>query len=260
MSAKGIFDSHAHYDDEAFDADRDTVLQSLSEQGVDYVLNAACDMTSCGTTLSLTQKYPFVYGSAGIHPHSAAEVVKSDEYIDLIRQCVQHEKIVAIGEIGLDYHYDFSPKEDQMAVFIRQMELADQLDMPVIIHSREATADTLQVLKMFPGVRGVVHCFSGSDQTALEVLKLGYYIGFTGSVTFKNNKKGPAAAAVVPLDRLLIETDCPYMAPVPLRGKRCDSSMLPLVAQKLAEIKGVSPQEIIDAAAENACKLFGINH
>ena len=184
------------------------------------------------------------------------------KYIDLLldtrKELLQQEKVVAIGEIGLDYHYDFSPREAQKAVFIRQMQLARELSMPVIIHSREATADTLEILKMFPEVRGVVHCFSGSDQTALEVLKLGYFVGFTGSVTFKNNKKGPAAAAVVPLDRLLIETDCPYMAPVPLRGKRCDSTMLPHVAQKLAEIKGVTPQEIIDCARENTLKLFNI--
>ena len=259
MSANSIFDSHAHYDDEDFDIDRDAVLQGLKEQGVDFVLNAACDVKSCRTTLALTETYDFVYGSAGVHPHSAAEVLEDDSYLDLIRECAAHKKIVAIGEIGLDYHYDFSPRDAQRAVFIRQMELARDLNMPVIIHSREATADTLEILKMFPEVTGVVHCFSGSDQTALEVLKLGYYVGFTGSVTFKNNKKGPAAAAVVPLNKLLIETDCPYMAPVPLRGKRCDSSMLPHVAQKLAEIKGVTPQQIIDAARENTFKLFGID-
>ena len=258
MSANGIFDSHAHYDDEDFDTDRHQVLQSLKEQGVDFVLNAACDVKSCRTTLQLTHQYDFVYGSAGIHPHSAAEVLEDESYIELIKQCAANERIVAIGEIGLDYHYDFSPREAQKAVFIRQMQLARELSMPVIIHSREATADTLEILKMFPEVTGVVHCFSGSDQTALEVLKLGYFVGFTGSVTFKNNKKGPAAAAVVPLDRLLIETDCPYMAPVPLRGKRCDSTMLPHVAQKLAEIKGVTPQEIIDCARENTLKLFNI--
>ena len=259
MSANGIFDSHAHYDDEDFDPDREQVLQGLKEQGVAFVLNAACDVKSCRTTLELTKRYPFVYGSAGIHPHSAAEVLEDDSYIELIKECAANEKIVAIGEIGLDYHYDFSPREAQRAVFIRQMELARELKMPVIIHSREATADTLEILKMFPDVTGVVHCFSGSDQTALEVLKLGYFVGFTGSVTFKNNKKGPAAAAVVPLNRLLIETDCPYMAPVPLRGKRCDSTMLPHVAQKLVEIKGVTAQGIIDCAYNNTCKLFGID-
>ncbi|MBQ1234020.1 MAG: TatD family hydrolase [Oscillospiraceae bacterium] len=253
-----MFDSHAHYDDEDFDTDRHRVLQSLKEQGVDFVLNAACDVKSCRTTLALTKEYDFVYGSAGIHPHSAAEVLEDESYIELIKQCAANERIVAIGEIGLDYHYDFSPRDAQKAVFIRQMQLARELNMPVIIHSREATADTLEILKMFPEVTGVVHCFSGSDQTALEVLKLGYFVGFTGSVTFKNNKKGPAAAAVVPLDRLLIETDCPYMAPVPLRGKRCDSTMLPHVAQKLAEIKGVTPQEIIDCARKNTLKLFNI--
>lgn len=252
-----IFDSHAHYDDERFDPDREELIASLPGSGVELVLNAACDLPSCESSLALTRRWPFFYCSVGVHPHAAQEVAGSDYLHYLERAARENEKAVAIGEIGLDYHYDFSPREVQKAVFDEQMALAEALDLPVIIHSREASADTLEIVRRHR-CRGVVHCFSGSAETAREYLKLGYHIGFTGSVTFKNAKKPVEAAAQVPLERLLIETDCPYMAPVPLRGKRCDSRMVSHTAARLAEIKGVEVEEILRATNENARRLFAI--
>ena len=238
-----IFDSHAHYDDERFDPDREELIASLPGSGVELVLNAACDLPSCESSLALTRRWPFFYCSVGVHPHAAQEVAGSDYLHYLERAARENEKAVAIGEIGLDYHYDFSPREVQKAVFDEQMALAEALDLEIVRRHR---------------CRGVVHCFSGSAETAREYLKLGYHIGFTGSVTFKNAKKPVEAAAQVPLERLLIETDCPYMAPVPLRGKRCDSRMISHTAARLAEIKGVEVEEILRATNENARRLFAI--
>lgn len=253
----GIFDSHAHYDSEDFDPDREELIDSFASQGVVAVLNASSDIPSSRASMALTERYPFFWCGVGVHPHEAAEV--DGDYIDQIEQMCAQPKVVAIGEIGLDYHYDFSPRPIQRRVFERQMKLAQQLGKPVIIHSREATEDTLEILQKFPSVTGVVHCFSGSAETAEVLLKLGYYIGFTGVVTFNNAKKVARAAQVVPLDRLLLETDCPYMAPVPLRGKRCESPMIVYTAEKLAQIKGVDAQQLVDAARENTCRLFGIS-
>jgi TatD DNase family protein len=253
----GIFDSHAHYDSEDFDPDREKLIDSFASQGVVAVLNASSDIPSSRASMALTERYPFFWCGVGVHPHEAAEV--DGDYIDQIEQMCAQPKVVAIGEIGLDYHYDFSPRPIQRRVFERQMKLAQQLGKPVIIHSREATEDTLEILQKFPSVTGVVHCFSGSAETAEVLLKLGYYIGFTGVVTFNNAKKVARAAQVVPLDRLLLETDCPYMAPVPLRGKRCESPMIVYTAEKLAQIKGVDAQQLVDAARENTCQLFGIS-
>ena len=252
-----IFDSHA-YDDEAFLPDQDQLLQQIHSQGLDCSINVGCSPKSCQTTLQLATKYDFVYAAVGIHPDCAPDVLGTN-YLQNLADYACHPKVVAIGEIGLDYHYTPETKREQLEVFEQQMQLAEQLNLPVIIHSREATQDTLAVVKAHPKVHGVIHCFSGSAQTAQEYIQMGWYIGFTGAITFKNNKKGPAAATVVPIDKLLIETDCPYMAPVPLRGKRCDSSMLPYTAQKLAEIKEITPQELILATRQNACRLFGIS-
>ena len=257
MEYRGIFDTHAHYDDERFDEDRDTVLKNIFEHGVSLVVDPACDLETCEKTLELSSKYDFVYSAVGIHPHSA-ESDGNGDWHEKIREFAKNKKVAAIGEIGLDYHYDFSPREKQKEVFAAQLELANELDLPVIIHDREAHADTLELVKKYRP-KGIIHCFSGSAETAKEFLKLGMYIGFTGSVTFKNASKLLLAAQVVPEDRILLETDCPYMAPVPYRGQRCDSSLIPATAERLAEIRGTDAQTLIDRARENGMRIYGIN-
>lgn len=248
-----IFDSHAHYDSVQFDSDRDALLTSLKERGVSYVMSVASSVSSAQKNSELSKKYPFVFSSAGVHPIDC--VNESADYIEKLKALFEsNKKIVALGEIGLDYHYD-TPKDLQRKFFEQQLQLARELDKPVILHSREATADMLEILKEYRP-KGVVHCFSGSVETAKTVLDLGLYIGFTGVVTFKNANKAVKSAEYVPLDRLLIETDCPYMAPVPFRGERCDSSMLTSVAAKLAEIKGVDIDTIISATEQNAISVY----
>lgn len=250
-----IFDSHAHYDDARFDEDRAELLSSLQHKGVCAVLNAGCDMSSSRECIRYAKDYEYIYASVGIHPQAADEFTLAD--IDILRQLAVEEKVVAIGEIGLDYHYETPSREIQKPVFEAQLQLAKELDMPVVVHSREATADVMALLRKYRP-KGVVHCFSGSAETAKEVLALGMYIGFTGVVTFGNAKKVLEAAAVTPLDRLLLETDCPYMAPAPFRGKRCDSSMIAFTAAKLAEFKGIEPQKLIDIATENTYRMYEI--
>ncbi|SDO09254.1 TatD family hydrolase [Acetanaerobacterium elongatum] len=250
-----IFDSHAHYDDARFNEDRAELLSSLQNKGVRAVLNAGCDMCSSREGIRYTQQYDYFYAAVGIHPQAADEFASAD--IEELRQLAQEEKVVAIGEIGLDYHYETPSREIQKPVFEAQLQLAKELDMPVIVHSREATADVMALLHKYQP-KGVVHCFSGSAETAKEVLALGMYIGFTGVVTFGNAKKVLEAATVTPLNRLLLETDCPYMAPAPFRGKRCDSSMIAFTASKLAEIKGLETQQLIDIATENTYRMYEI--
>lgn len=252
---RNIFDSHAHYDDKRFDGDRDAVLSALPTSGVRYVMNAASDLASAETGVALADRYDFMYCSVGVHPHEAKEAPADLEA--RLRRLAAQPKALAIGEIGLDYHYDFSPRDIQRDVFRRQLALALALDLPVIVHDREAHRDIMDLLRELRP-RGVVHCFSGSAEMAKEIVELGMYVGFTGAVTFKNARKPLEAAAAVPLHRLLIETDCPYMAPEPYRGKRCDSSMLDRVAGALADVKGISPQELADAACRNACDVYGI--
>lgn len=256
MEYKGIFDTHAHYDDERFDEDRDTVLKSLFEHGVSLVVDPACDLETCEKTLELSSKYDFIYSAVGVHPHSA-ESDGNGNWLEKVREFAKNEKVVAIGEIGLDYHYDFSPREKQIEVFAAQLELANELDLPVIIHDREAHADTLELVKKYRP-KGIIHCFSGSAEMVREFVKLGMYIGFTGSVTFKNANKLLLAAKEVPDDRILLETDCPYMAPVPFRGQRCDSTLIPATAEKLAELRETDTQRLIDMARENGCRIYGI--
>lgn len=251
----GIFDSHAHYDDEAFDPDRDAVLRSLAEHGVRRVMNVGCDMESSRTGIVLGKQYDFLYSSVGVHPHSGQEI--DDGSLAELARLSQAEKVCAIGEIGLDYHYDFCPREIQLTAFERQLQLARELDLPVIIHSREAANDTLELLKKYRP-KGIVHCFSGSLETAKEVLKLGMYIGFTGALTFKNARKAVEVVQYAPADRLLLETDCPYMAPVPLRGQRCDSTMLPYTLARMAELKGLPPEEMARITWQNACDVYRI--
>lgn len=252
---KNIFDSHAHYDDRRFDGDRDEVLAALPEKGVGFVMNAACHLESAKESIRLAEKYDYVYASAGVHPHDA-----KDAPADLsarLRELLCHPKVKAVGEIGLDYHYDFSPRDVQIKIFEEQLALARELDLPVIIHDREAHADMLRILREYTP-RGIMHCYSGSAEMAKEILDLGLYIGFTGVVTFKNARKTLEAAAAVPLDRLLIETDCPYMAPEPYRGKRCDSSMLNKTAEVLAKVKNITAQELLDVTFDNAKKIYDI--
>lgn len=252
---RNIFDSHSHYDAEQFDGDRDALLVSLPEQGVTAVMAAADTLESAERGQTLAKRYPWFWCSAGIHPHEA-----SGAPADLEQQLAEFctfEKCRAVGEAGLDYHYDFSPREVQRKVFRRQVAFAVERDLPVIVHDREAHADTLEVLRHFRP-KGVVHCYSGSAEMARELLELGLYIGFTGAVTFKGARRALEALAVIPMDRLLVETDCPYMAPAPLRGKRSDSAMIPHTAAVMAGIKGVEVQELLDATCRNACELFGI--
>ena len=251
----GIFDSHAHYDQKRFDDDRDQVISALAAAGVTRVMNAASDLPSSRDALALAEKYPFFWCSVGIHPHEAEDAPA--DYLDQLKELVKNPRVRAIGEIGLDFHYDFSPRDIQHRVFEEQLILAKELDMPVIIHDREAHGETMELLTKYRP-KGVVHCFSGSAEMAGQVAELGMYVGFTGTVTFKNARKPLEAVAAVPADRLLIETDCPYMAPEPLRGRRCDSSMLPYTAAAMAAVRGITPQQLVDLTAQNACRLFGI--
>lgn len=250
-----IFDSHAHYNDPAFDADRDEVLNSLGEKGVSNVINCATDYNSSLISLSYAEKYPFIYASCGLHP----EDIKDDyeDELEKIYPLLIEKKCVAVGEIGLDYHYDEIPRNVQIDVFTRQLIKANEMNLPVIVHDREAHADTLELLKKYKP-KGVLHCFSGSVETAREVLNLGMYLGFGGVVTFKNAVKSVETAKYVPLDRILLETDCPYMAPVPYRGKRNDSSLIKFAAEKIAEIRGIDAQTVIDEANKNTKRLFNI--
>lgn len=252
---KNIFDSHAHYDSEAFDADRKELLNALPERGVCGIINCASDMASSLTSLELADEFDFVYAACGVHPHEAEGC--KDGYISVLKKLCGEKKCVAVGEIGLDYHYDFSPRDIQKNVFEQQLILAKELDLPVIIHDREAHEDTMNLLKKY-APKGVVHCFSGSAEMAKEVVKLGMYIGLGGAVTFKNARKPREVAEVVPSDKLLIETDCPYMTPVPFRGQRCDSSFIPYTAEVLAQARGVTAEEILELTRKNANTLFGL--
>lgn len=252
----GIFDSHAHYDDERFDGDREELLERIHREGVEYIMTIGADLPTSRAAKALAERYDFVYFAAGIHPEQAGEA--PEDWLTELKALAQHPKCRAVGEIGLDYYWaENPPRERQLELFRQQIMLAKELALPVIIHDREAHADTLEVLRELRPA-GVLHCFSGSAEMAREAAALGLYMGFTGAITFKNARKAPQAAAAVPDDRLLIETDCPYMAPEPYRGKRCDSSMLPRVAERLAEIRGTTAQEIAASTCRNAKRLFGI--
>lgn len=251
-----FFDTHAHYDDEAFDSDRDSVIASLQEGGVTLVLNASSGIASSEKSVALAEKYPFIYAAVGVHPHEASTL--SSEALSKIRELASNHKVRAIGEIGLDYYYDYSPREEQRSAFIRQMELAEELKLPAIVHDRDAHEDSLEIVKSFPNVKGVFHCYSGSAEMAKELLKLGWYLSFTGSVTFKNARKAPEVVALMPEARLMIETDCPYLSPVPLRGKRNDSRNLKYIAERIAEIRGSSTESIAALTMENGKRFFGI--
>ena len=252
-----LFDTHAHYDDEQFDIDRDAVLAGLPARGVGLVVNPGITVETSRTAVDFAHRYPHVYAAVGIHPENCGDFRAED--LDAIRALAREEKVVAIGEIGLDYHWEENPPKDlQQEVFRAQLALALELDLPVIVHDRDAHGDTLAIVREFPGLRGEFHCYSGSVEIARELLKMGWYLGFDGPITYKNNKKAPEVAAVTPLDRMLIETDSPYLTPVPYRGKRNDSGYVHLVAEKLAEWKGVTPEEMARITAENGRRFFGI--
>lgn len=251
-----IFDTHAHYDDERFNEDRDALLKQLHQEGVSYILNAAASPESLNTTMELALKYPFVYAALGIHPHDAENI--NEDIINRIRTLSKNDKVVAIGEIGLDYYYDNSPRDLQRYWFERQIELAKELNLPVIIHDRDAHEDTIAILKKTDVklVGGIFHCFTGSAQMAMEMLKLNLYIAVGGSVTFKNARKTLEVVEAVPLERLLVETDCPYLTPEPHRGKRNNSGYLVHVIRKIAGIKGISESEAAETTLMNAKKVF----
>lgn len=256
MNYYNIFDSHAHYDDAAFDPDREALLASLPEKGVCYVINCGADLVTSKASVELAARYSHISAAVGIHPEEAKSAPA--DYPDQLEQLLRQPKVVAVGEIGLDYHFaENAPREVQKEFFSRQLELANAHGLPVIIHDRDAHGDTMDILrKMKP--KGVVHCFSGSVEMAREVLKLGMYIGLGGAVTFKNAKTPVEVARMVPADRLLMETDCPYMAPVPFRGKRNDSTLIAYSAEKIAEVRGVGVQDLLDQTKKNAEALFGL--
>ena len=256
MSDLWYFDSHAHYDARRFREDQKEVLAQMEPSGIRRIMNIGCDLASSHTSIALAEEYDFIYAAVGSHPDDAAAV--DEGRVEEYRRLANHPKVKAIGEIGLDYYYEDVPRKKQQEAFRMQMALAKELDMPVIIHQRDAYEDCLKIVDEFPEVKGVFHCFSGSVEYAKEVLKRGYYIGFTGVITFKNARKAVEVAEYAPLNRLLLETDCPYMAPEPFRGKRCDSTMLPKMAEKIADLRGLAVEEIAKITRENAMKLFGI--
>ena len=253
LSENLIFDTHAHYDDARFDDIRDELLISLHNNGVDKIITCAVDGASAKNTIRIAEEYDFIYAAVGIHP----ENLESKTEISEIRSLSKHKKCVAIGEIGLDYHYTQDNKKEQTEVFESQIILANELNMPVIVHDRDAHGDTLEILKKYKP-KGVLHCFSGSAEMAKEVIKLGMYIGIGGVVTFKNAKKMPDVINAIPRDKILLETDCPYLAPEPYRGKLCHSGYITLTAERVAQITGLTRNDILNITRKNAEKLFNI--
>ena len=253
-----LFDTHAHMDDRSFDEDRQDLLAALPERGISLLMNPGCSYESSLNAIALSKQYDYIYAAVGSHPDVADEV--DDALIAKYRElCKQNPKVKAIGEIGLDYHYEDIPREIQKKAFRLQMELARELELPVIVHEREAHEDGLKIVDEFPTVKGVFHCYSGSLEMAKELIKRGWYIGFTGVLTFKNARKAIEVAANIPLDRIVIETDCPYMAPVPFRGKRNDPGLVCHMAEKLAEIRGITAGEAARLTLENGKRLYRIN-
>ena len=252
-----LFDTHAHVDDAAFDEDRKELLENLPKQGIKMLLNPGCSLETSRNAVKNAREYDYIYAAVGSHPDAADEV--NEEVLEEYRRMVrENPKVKAIGEIGLDYHYEDVPRQRQQQAFRAQMALARELDLPVIIHDREAHEDCLNIIREFPEVKGVFHCFSGSAEMAKQLAKMGWYVGFTGVVTFKNARRAVEAAAAVPEDRFVIETDCPYMSPEPFRGKRNDPSRVYRMAEKLAEIRGLSLEEVQRITLENGKRLYRI--
>ena len=247
------FDTHAHYDDAKFDADRETLLPAVHDFGVELIVDPGCDEVSSRAAIALAEQYPFVYAAVGVHPE---ELTGWSGRLDAIRELAAHPKCVAIGEIGLDYYWDASHKEEQKALFRDQLALARELDKPVIVHDREAHGDCFEIVCEYPDIRGVFHCYSGSAEMAKELIKRGWYLGFDGPITYKNARRAPEVIAAIPNERILLETDSPYLSPVPFRGKRNDSRNLPYIAAKVAEWKGLSVAEVCALTEANAKRLF----
>jgi len=253
-----IFDTHAHYDDEAFDGDRDALLCSLAENGVEAVVNIGASIQTTKNTLELIRRYPFVYGAVGVHPNETGEL--NEQLMDWLKHVARSERVVAIGEIGLDYHWEEPEPEVQKHWFVRQLALARETGLPIVVHSRDAAKDTLDIIKAERAgeLGGVIHCFSYSLEMAKEYLKLGFYLGIGGVLTFSNAKKLKEVVAYMPLDRIVLETDCPYLAPVPYRGKRNSSLYLPQVVTAISQIKGIPEEEVIAVTNCNAKQMYHI--
>ena len=248
-----IIDSHAHYDDEAFEEDRDNLLQSMQSNGIEKIINVGANIKGSRASIVLSEQYPFIYAAVGVHPSDTEEL--NEEKMAWLKEVSKKEKVVAIGEIGLDYYWPEPDREIQKKWFIRQMELAQEVNLPVIIHSRDAAQDTVEILKQFPA-NGVIHCYSYTKESAKEFLKMGYYFGIGGVLTFKNAKKLKEAVMEIPMDRILLETDSPYLAPEPNRGKRNSSLNIPYVVKELAQLKGITEEEVINITTENTKRLF----
>lgn len=254
-----IFDTHAHYDDEQFDTDREQLLASMKEAGIGNIVNVGANMASSQNSLDLADKYDFIYAAVGVHPSDSAEL--SDENLEKLRKMSAHDKCLAIGEIGLDYYWPEPDHEIQKMWFRRQLQLAREVKKPVIIHSREAAQDTVSIMKEENAgeIGGVVHCFSYSKEVAQECVDMGFYVGIGGVITFKNGRKLKEVAEVIPMEMILLETDCPYLSPEPFRGKRNSSLNLPYVVKALSEIKGISPEEVINISEKNAREMYGLS-
>ena len=250
------FDSHAHLDDERFQADFDGILARMRQNGVTAMMNIGCDLPSSQNSVRMAERFDWVWAAVGSHPDDAANVTPAR--IAVYREMCRCPRVKAIGEIGLDYHYEDVPRAQQQEAFRMQLSLARELDLPVVVHEREAHEDGMRIIDEFPEVHGVFHCYSGSYEMAKELIRRGWYIGFTGVVTFKNARKAIEVASQIPLERILIETDCPYMAPEPFRGRRNDPSLVPYVAAKIAELRGLSPEAVGKATSDNAKRLFRI--
>ena len=251
-----IFDTHAHYDDEAFDADREALLASMPENGVELIVDPGCDLDTSRRAVEIAEQYPHVYAAVGWHPEEADSW--TDSSLAYIRALAAQPKVCAIGEIGLDYYWDASTKAKQERMFRAQLELALELDLPVIVHDREAHGDSLRIVCDYPQLRGVFHCYSGSVEMARELLRRGWYLGFDGPITYKNAARAPEVIAACPVERILLETDSPYLAPVPNRGKRNDSRNLPFIAARVAEIKGMTTDQVAEVTLQNGKKLFDL--
>lgn len=251
------FDTHAHYDDERFDADRDELLGKMPKNGVELIVNPGCDEQSSLAAMDFAARYEHVYAAVGWHPENADSF--RGESLEKLRKWTREPKVVAIGEIGLDYYYeDGADRQTQKRVFHAQLELARELDLPVIVHDREAHADCFAAVRAFPGLRGVFHCYSGSAEMARQLVELGWYLSFTGAVTFKNARRALEAIEACPMERLMLETDSPYLAPVPHRGHRNDSTMLPFIAETVAGVKGLSVEQVAEVTLKNGKRFFGI--
>ncbi len=253
---KLIFDSHAHYDDAKFDNDRDELIKSMLDKNVNTIINCGTDIDNSNKCINISKRFERVYCALGVHPHEADSV--NNNFIEKLKNLFDFKKAIAVGEIGLDYHYDLSKRENQIDIFEKQIKLALEINKPIIVHDREAHKDTLDLLKKYKP-KGVIHCFSGSVEMAKEIINLGMYIGIGGAVTFKNAKKIVDVVKQTPLNRILLETDAPYMTPVPYRGTRCNSEHILFTAQKISEIKCIDTNKILEDSTENACNLFSID-